>query len=288
VHARIFATLLLLAGPAAAAEPPPPGGIPDLVGPRALGMSAALGAVAGNEGLYLNPGAIAARKRYSVETGVFVDRRGSETVDRFLGGSVVDSMTSPIAAGFSWQRASEGAHTGNVIHLALAGAIADGFFLGVGGKWLGVDAEVEGLRSSSAATVDAGILWQVSDLVSVGGAGYNLVPISNEAVAPMGVGAGIAIGNDRSFQITGDWRADFDRGEDTTNRYAAGVEVLLGRLVPVRAGWMRDETLDTSWWSVGAGLVSRGGIAIDVGYRQSLDDSSARTIAATVKLFLFQ
>jgi hypothetical protein len=286
VQARSFAALLLLAGAVAAtaAEPPPPGGIPDLVGPRTLGLSAALGAVVGNEALYLNPGAIAARKRYSVEAGGLVDRRGSETVDRFLGGSVVDSMTSALAAGFSYQRAAEGAYTGNVFHLALAGPIADGFFLGVGGKWLSVD----GPTSSSAGTADAGIFWQVSSLVAVGAAGYNLVPISNDAVAPMGVGAGIAIGSDQRFQVTGDWRADFDRGQETTNRYAAGVEVLLARLVPVRAGWTRDETLDTSWWSVGAGLVSQGGIALDVGYRQSLDSTSARTIAASLKVFLFQ
>jgi hypothetical protein len=64
--------------------------------------------------------------------------------------------------------------------------------------------------------------------------------------------------------------------------------VLLGRLVPLRAGWMKDETLDTRWWSIGAGLVTRNGVALDVGYRQSLDDPSARTIGASLKVFLLQ
>jgi hypothetical protein len=284
VHARIFVALLLLGGSAAAAELPQPGGIPDLVGPRTLGMSAAIGAAAGNDGLYLNPGAIAARKRYSVETGAIFDRRGGDTTDRFLGGSIVDSATSPVTAGFSFQRAERGIFTGNVFHAALAGPIQQGFFLGVAGKWLSVD----GPRSTSAGTVDAGILWQLSELFSIGGAGYNLVPVGNELVAPMGAGAGVALGSDRSFQVTGDWRTDFDRGEKSTNRYAAGVEVLLGHLVPIRAGWMKDETLDTQWWSIGAGIVTQGGVAIDVGYRQSFDAPTARTIAATVKLFLFQ
>jgi hypothetical protein len=283
VHARILAAALLLAGTALADELPPPGGIPDIVGPRTLGLSAAIGAAAGNDGMYVNPGAIAARKRYSVEAGLLVDRRGSVTADRFIGGSAVDSMSSPVTAGFSYLRAQEGLFTGNLFHLALAGPVASGFFLGVSGKWL----SVEGPRSTSAATADAGVLWQVADLVSVGGAGYNLVPIGNEAVAPMGAGAGVAVGSDRSFQVTGDWRTDFDRGEKTTNRYAVGAEVLLGGLVPLRAGWMKDETLDTSWWSLGAGLVTRG-VALDVGYRQSLDAPTARTIAATLKLFLFQ
>jgi hypothetical protein len=283
VHARILAAVLLLGGDALADELPPPGGIPDIVGARMLGLSAGIGAAAANDGIYVNPGAIAARKRYAIEAGVFVDRRGSETVDRFIGGSAVDSMSSPVTAGVSYLRAQEGIYTGNVFHGALAGPLARNFFLGVSGKWLSVD----GPRPSSAATVDAGVLWQVSELVSVGGAGYNLVPIANDAIAPMGAGAGIAVGSDRSFQVTGDWRADFDRTGETTNRYAAGAEVLLARLVPLRAGYMWDETLDTSWWSVGAGLVTSS-VGLDVGYRQSVDATSARTIAATLKLFLFQ
>jgi hypothetical protein len=286
VHARTpcAIALTLAAGVALAADPPPPGGIPDLVGPRTLGLSAAIGTAAGNDGIYVNPGAIAARRRYSVEAGVLVDRRGSRTMDRFLGGSVVDSMSAPVTAGVSFLRAQEGLYTGNIIHGVLAGPVREKFFLGVAGKWLSVD----GPRSSSAATADAGILWQVSDLLSVGAAGYNLVPIANDVIAPMGAGAGLALGNDRSLQVTGDWRADFDRAGKTTNRYSAGAEVLLGRLVPIRAGWTQDETLDTQWVSFGAGLVTQGGVALDVGYRQSIDDSSARTIAASLKLFLFQ
>ncbi len=286
MHPRtLVAVGALLAGSAVASDPIPAGGIPDIVGPRTLGLSAAIGTAAGNDGLYVNPGAIAARRRYSVETGLLVDRRGGATVDRFLGGSVVDSMTSPVTAGVSYLRAQEGTYTGNVVHGALAGPIAEGFFLGVGGKWLSVAGET---RSISAATVDAGVLWQVADLLSVGGAGYNLVPIGNDLVAPKGAGAGVAIGNDRSFQVTGDWRTDFDRAGKTTNRYAAGAEVLLAHLVPVRGGFMKDGTLDTRWWSVGAGLVTKSGVAIDFGYRQSVDAPSTRTIAATLKLFLFQ
>ncbi len=280
----LCAIALLTAGRAFAAETPPPGGIPDLVGPRTLGLSAAIGTAAGNDGLYVNPGAIAARRRYSVETGLLLDRRGADTVDRFLGGSIVDSQTSPVTAGVSFLRAQEGDFTGNIVHLALAGPVAEKFYLGVAGKYL----SVRGPQNTSAATVDAGVLWQVADLVSIGIAGYDLVPIGNDAVAPMGAGAGVALGNDRTVQVTGDWRTDFDRRGKTTNRWAAGAEVLLGRLVPLRAGWMKDETLDTRWWSIGAGLVTRNGVALDVGYRQSLDDPSARTIGATLKVFILQ
>jgi len=119
-------------------------------------------------------------------------------------------------------------------------------------------------------------------------AGYNLVPTGHDAVTPMGAGAGIAVGSDTSFKISADWRGDFDRTGTTTNRYAAGAEVLLGRLVPVRAGWMLDETLDTSWWSMGVGLIAPNGVAVDVGYRQSLDATDARMISVAVKLFFLE
>lgn len=276
--------VLLLAGSASAAEPPAPTGIPDLVGPRALALSSGIGIAASNEGIYLNPAAAGARKRYSVEGLLLVDRRGADTTAEFVGGSIVDSQSGPVTGGVSYVRAQRGDFTGDVWHAMLSGPIAQDFHLGVAGKYL----SVKGTKNLSAATVDAGIFWQVADLLSIGAAGYNLVPVANDLAAPRGAGAGVGIGNDRSFQVTADWRADFDRAGKTTNRYGAGVEVLLGQLVPLRAGWSKDDVLGARWWSIGAGLVTQSGIALDVGYRQSLDDASARTVAATLKVFLFQ
>ncbi len=302
-HVRTLTTsaalLLALSTSARAAEPVPAGGIPDVVGPRSLGLAASIGAASGNDGLYVNPGAIAARKRYAIEGGALVDRRGAETVDRFLGGSIVDSESSPVTAGASYLRAQQGSYTGNLVHFALAGPIAEGFYLGVSGKYLSLTGatvtattaagpvQVK-LKDVTAVTADAGVLWQVAELVSLGVTGYNLVPVGNEAVAPMGMGAGIAIGSDRSFQVTGDWRSDFDeRGKKgATNRWAAGAEALLFNAIPVRAGYTRDDILDTAWWSAGVGLINANGVALDVGYRQSVDDPKARTIAATLKVFV--
>ena len=292
VITRIFLGigLLAFAAPSAAVAP---AGYPDLVGPRALALSASLGVAASNEGMWVNPGAVAARKRYSLETDVFVDRRGADTTARFYGGSVVDSLSAPVAAGVAYMRSDEGPYTGNAWSAVLSGPVAQGFYLGVTGKYISFQGTAPA-SNVSAGTVDAGIFWQVADQLSLGVAGYNLVSIDDPVVAPMGYGAGIGIGSDRTVQITADWRVDLDRAPDpdrapkTTNRWAVGAEVLLGELVPLRAGWMRDETLGGSWWSVGAGLVTRAGVSLDVAWRQSLDDPSARTIAGALKLFFFQ
>lgn len=284
VHVRILGHLaaLLLAGAAAAAEPPPTG-IPDLAGPRSLALGASVGVAANNEGLLVNPAAIGTRRRYSVETLGILDRRGADTTGGWFGGSVIDSISAPMTAGFGYLRAHEGAFTGNMWTLALAGPLAERFHLGVSGKAF----SLRGQEDVTAVTVDAGIFWQVADLLSLGAVGYNLVPIATDPVAPRGVGGGIAVGSDRRAQVTADWRADLDRLGKTSNRYAAGGEVLLGRLFAVRAGYTKDEVLDTTWWSAGIGLAARSGVALDLGYRQSVDDASARTLAASLKVFLF-
>jgi hypothetical protein len=297
VHPRISLLLAAVissaASAASAADVPAPGGVPDVVGPRALALSAGIGLASGNDGLFLNPAALAARKRYSIETGAFIDRRGSRTVAELFGGSVVDSLTGPVTAGLSFQRAFDGDYDGNIVHLAFAGPILEGLYLGATGKWLSLH-EVQPLAGGvsrtnavGAATADVGLFWQVAEYVTVGAAGYNLISISNPRVAPRGYGAGLTIGSDRLAQVTADWRADLDRADRTTNRFGLGGELLLGGLVPLRAGWAHDETIGARWWSIGAGFISRSGVAIDVGYRQDLNAHSARTIAAALKLYMF-
>lgn len=288
VLALAFA-LALLAGaisPARAADPVAVGGVSDLAGPRTLALGAGVGILSGNEGIFVNPGAIGARKRYSADTYFTLDRRGGGTVGRYLGGTVVDAISSaPAAVSFGYLRALDDASagTGNLFLLGLAMPLASRVNLGAQARWLDSKGGVERVN---AVTADAGLSWEVSEAVTVGVAGYNLVPVGHEQVLPRGMGAGLALGSDTSFKVTADWRADFDRTGKTTNRYGAGAELLLGNMVPVRAGFVKDETLRTRWWSAGLGLVSRSGLALEAGYRQSLDDRSARTISVALKMFM--
>jgi hypothetical protein len=282
VLARTVALALALAATAAhAADPIPPAGLADLNGPRSLGLSASIGTAAANDGLFVNPAALAARKRYSVESLFLTERRGSGDALTLLGGSVVDSLSSPVTAGFSYQRALKGLNTGNVWHLAMAGPVLERFYAGVTGKWL----SVSGADAVSAGTADVGLFWEPVDLLSIGAAGYNLISIGRSGIAPRGVGAGLSVGSDTSLHATADWRADFDRVGKTTNRYAVGAEMLLGAMVPIRAGYIKDDILGTDWWSAGMGIIVKE-LALELGFRQSTQDSSAREIALSVKLNL--
>lgn len=293
--AAALAAALAPAPPAAAQVPvfdPPAGGLADVTGPRALALGGGTGVASGNDGIFVNPGATAARKRYSVEGLFAADRRGGADAGKYVGASVVDALSSPVAASFAWVHPLEGFQGGNLFVGGLSGAVADRAWLGVQGRYLSVREEdaAGAVTRVNAVTADAGLYWEVSDLLSVGVAGFNLVPTGHERSAPRTLAAGLAVGSDTSLKLTADWRADFDRVRDaadrarTTNRFGLGLEVFLGDMVPIRAGWLKDETLDTSWWSAGAGLVAPNGVAIDLGYRQSLTKPDAREVVVAFKL----
>lgn len=291
VYARILLTTLavLLVAPARAATPPP-GGVADLVGTRTLGLGAATGLMSGNDGIFVNPAATGARRRYSIETLFLVERRGATTTGQYLGASIVDSLSTPVAASFAWARSMEGAQDGNLFVGGLAGTLTERLYLGAQVRYydlsetIAVAGGVERREKVQAVTADVGLYWDVSEYVSLGGAGFNLIPTGHEQLAPKTVAAGMAIGSDTAFKLSIDWRADLERRGKTTNRYAAGLEVMLGDMVPLRAGYLIDETLDADWWCVGAGLVTPDGVGLDVGYRQALGDADARLLSVTLKI----
>jgi hypothetical protein len=264
----------------------------DLVGPRILALGGGTGLVSGNDGIFVNPGAIAARKRYAIDGIYSIDRRGAVNAGAYLGASVVDALSTPVAVSFSYVRPLEGAEAGNAFSLGLAGELMDRLHLGVQGRYQKLSvkaADGSVVERLDVVTADAGLLWEVSDYVTIGAAGSNVVPTGHEEVLPRSIGAGFSLGSDTSLKLVGDWRADLDRVKDaagkgkTTNRFSGGVEAFLGNLVTLRAGYLRDETASTSWWCAGAGLVTQGGVALDVGYRQSFDDQRARVIAIGLK-----
>jgi hypothetical protein len=257
----------------------------------------------GTEALYLNPAALAARKRYIIDGEYLWDQRpdypppGNHT--QYFGGAVADSVSTPVAAGLSYLRAFKGPQTGHIIQLGLAGPITNTFFLGVTGKYYSLSGAE---KATDLLNMDAGVFWQVTPLVSIGGAVHNLVGSDKDFTTPLEYGAGITVGSDSSVQLTADWRLDTEAcflggapapcdktvagiRKESAARYGGGVEYLVGHLVPVRAGFQEDEVAKTQWWSAGIGLVTPQA-AIDVGYRQSLDHTSARTLIIAVRGFL--
>ena len=301
-------------GLARAAETQLPLTVGGLTGPRSLSLAGGVGLVTGTEAVFVNPAGLAARKRYVVDGLYAWDTRpgpsSPESRAQLFGGAISDSVSTPLAAGLSVLRASKGVQTGYDVRLGLAGPITDSIFVGVAGRYdklKSSDGSVE--KADSVLNVDAGVFWQVTRHVSIGGAAYNLVANDKDITNPREFGAGIAIGSETSLQVTADWRMSSDACFDaaggaprlctrdpqgkldsglrkkSASRIGGGVEYLIDNLVPIRGGFQVDDVSKTKWWSAGIGLVGTQA-ALDIGYRQSLDKSSARTVIVAVRAFL--
>ncbi len=286
--------VLSLAGRAVAA-PAPPLTIPELAGPRTLALQSGIGLASGTEALFKNPAALAARKRYVADTFFLTDRRPDQPKPMrrqdYLGGSVLDSNTTAVAAGLAYVRAITGVETGTMLRLGLATAATDKLFLGVQGNYYDLRGPD---RIASALNVDAGGFYQVSKLVSIGATAYNVLSTKHRQVLPRGYGVGFAAGSDTSLQVIGDWRADQDQlvvdgsgnvRKKTLNRYSVGAEYFYGGAVPVRAGFELDDATKQNWWSAGAGYVTAK-LALDVSFRQSASHPSARTYGIALRIFV--
>ncbi len=287
----LWLAALCLAGRAVAADPPPPLMVPDLVGPRTLSLQAGVGLASGTESLFVNPAALAARTRYVADTFYLTDRRpglpGDAARQDYIGGTLADSSTTAVAAGLAYVRAWKGVETGTMLRLGVAGAVSEGFYVGLQGNYFDLHGAE---RVSSEFNLDAGIFYQVTRLVSVGGSAYNLLNSKHRELLPRGYGVGFAAGAETSVQLVGDWRYDLDRtqpgtGKKKTNRYSIGLEYLFSGAVPLRAGFEVDDTSKTKWWSAGVGFVSSK-LALDVGYRQSTTTASARTVGVALRVFV--
>jgi hypothetical protein len=278
-----LAIAFALAAGAARAEPPAPPVAADLLSARSLAMAAMRGLASGTDAIWQNPGAIAARRRYAAEIQYQADQNSAAGDGAFYGVSVVDSETSSLAGGFAFTRVDVPGSVGNRWNLAAAAPLAQGFYLGVCGEYL----TLGGVQRVQAGNVHVGILWEVSELIALGLAGTNLIPTGHDLVAPTGVAAGFSVGNDRLFHVAADWRGQWDPQGTMRNTWAAGAEVLLGDMVPLRVGWTRDEWRGGQWWSAGAGVVTSAGVALDLAYRQAIGGGDDRVLAAGLKIFLF-
>lgn len=276
-----LAIALALAAGAARADPPAPPSTTDVLSARSLGMAAMRGLAAGTDAIWLNPGAIAARRRYTAEIQYQTDQKSTAGDSAFYGASVVDSETGSLAGGFAWTRVDVPGSIGNRWNLALAAPLAKGFYLGASGEYLTLD----GAQNVRAGNVHAGLLWEVMEYFTLGVAGTNLLHTGHDLIAPTGVAGGFSVGTDRLLHVAGDWRAQWDPAGKVRNTWAAGAEVLAGDMFPLRAGWTRDEWRGGQWWSAGAGLVTSSGVALDLAWRQSIGGGNQRVLAVGLKLF---
>ena len=284
---RVLLALTLLAAslPAAAEEGPLPPTPTNYVYARSMGIGAWRGMAGGNDAIFYNPAALAAQKRFSIELAGLMYRVGADTDGTMFGGSVVDSVSSPVTAGFSYNYVStlgyktKGAF-GGMTNLALAFPVGESLFLGATGTYLNLYNDV---GTVSCVTMTAGAVLRLGKFFSGGFVGYNLINTYHPDLLPLGMGAGISVGPSDTFHVNADWSRDYGADGVHTDRWGAGLEVLIADMFAARGGWLYDSGAKLQWWQFGAGFGYMG-YGADLAYRQSFGGATFRTLTASLRI----
>ncbi|HUT76053.1 MAG TPA: hypothetical protein VM285_00090 [Polyangia bacterium] len=302
---RRFAALVALVAAlfaAGARAEEPLAGTMKVMDPRSLGLAGALRASAGScSGMYMNPATIAMLRGYHINL-----MYGYTSQDNLhnAGGAVVDSVTSQvIAAGLSlnYLRAEERRtdHESWDARLAVAGNIADTLYLGMTGRYIRVEHDLEsanrgpngvhalpssGGQQLDGLTFDAGAVLSLGGVVNIGVVGYNL---SNpgSAYAPLQLAPGVALTLLGMLIIEGDVVVDFTSHAEVNEEVNAGIELFLANMVPLRVGYRYDVFLDIHGIAAGVGYSDQS-FAVDVGFQHDIRENGRLILALGLRLFL--
>ncbi len=299
--ATLAALVASLAATGARAEEPLAGTM-KVMDPRALGLAGALRASPGScSGLYLNPATIAMIRGYHIN--LMYEYTSQDNLHN-AGGAVVDSVTSQtIAAGLSlnYLRTDERRtdHESWDARLAVAGNIADVFYLGATGRYIRVEHDLEagdrgpngvhalpssGGQQLDGLTFDAGAVVSLGGIVNLGVAGYNL---SNpgSVYAPLQLAPGAALTLFDILIIEADVVLDFTSHTEINQEIDTGLELFIANVVPLRVGYRYDVFLDIHGIAAGVGYSSQA-FAVDVGFQHDIRENGRMILALGLRFFL--
>ncbi len=256
-------------------------------GTRPAGMGDAVTATAeGANAIQHNPAGIARSVMYAIEGTFEYNPSGS-----VLNASVSDSKTNPaLGAGVSYSyfigRDDNENLTGHDIRVGIGvPVVPDRVALGVSGRYLKFnDGDVEVLNGF---TLDAGAIIKVTEGLHLGVAGQNLINPCDldrcQSVAPTTVTGGMGFTAD-IFTFSGDVGVDLTSQESASMLFGAGIEVLLDA-VPLRAGFERIDSSDTSNLTFGAGWRTSAA-GFDVGYKLNLQNTDDMVFLGSFSIYL--
>jgi hypothetical protein len=272
--------------------------------PRALALAGALRATpCSTSGMYLNPATLTMSPIYHLNL-MYQYAREQDANLHMAGAAIVDSITSSvIGAGLSlnYLRADEDTldHESWDARLALSGNIKDTFFIGVTGRYLRVESDLErgdrgpngrpafpssGSQQMDGLTFDAGAGLRLGDVVSIGVTGYNLSK-TNSAYAPLSLGTGVGVTLLDMLLIEADAAFDFTSHDEVGAEIDTGIELLLGNRVPLRVGYGYDVYYNINTIAAGLGYVDPS-FAIDLGFQKDVVDGGRLLIALGIRIFI--
>jgi len=270
--------------------------------PRGVGMAGTgVATSSSTSGLYLNPATIAMAHLYHLN--LMYQFTGEE--DLHMGGlAIVDSVTSStIAAGASlnYLRANQTRtdHESWDARLAIAGNFGEVFFLGMTGRYLRVEHDLQGgntgpngrpslpasgSKQMNGFTFDAGAAVRIARILSIGVTGYNLSD-TDSVHAPLRLGTGVGIGVLDMLLIEADLILDFSSHDKVNEEIRGGAELLIAGRVPVRLGYVYDVLLNMNSIAAGIGYMDSA-FAIDFGFQQELVERGRFQLAFGIRIFI--
>lgn len=276
--------------------------------PRSAAMGGALRAAgSGTTSIFVNPAALPEVRLYHFEALAQVT---PETDRQVYGGTVVDSITSRLAGGFSLVGGfmdRDGLDRSFLdARLALAFPITERFMIGLTGRyfkatqsglgpfgWSAVSGGLVDPGSTSTPrgrvamvntpSLDAGIVIAPTDNILIGVAGQNIT-YPNNGLLPTTIGGGLAY-KGGALTIEADGVADINSWLKPTARIGVGGEYIIVGRVPVRLGYRYDSGGKLSTLSLGTGFISTS-FSVEATVRRSLSNPGETGMVFSVAYFL--
>jgi hypothetical protein len=250
--------------------------------PRSTAMGGAHAAIAsGNDAMAVNPAGLPQVRRYHFEVdGVYDATFPAQAVL----GSLVDSVSSPVATGALWSRWASGQPSGRgegwSLGLGYAAGVAAGTFLGGETKYLYFHTP-DGLVKKFAQ--DIGVLSRRGNFSWA--AVLQNISLDKIPLFPLTATAAVAWGTDSDWHLAFDYRADLSDTSNVKNKLAAGAEVLVGDVLAMRGGATWDVTSHQWWISAGLGLLAEK-VGFQVAWRRRIEGPYDQFFEGGITIFL--
>jgi hypothetical protein len=262
----------------------------DTLHPREIAVGEAMrGGATGTSAIGLNPAGLPMNRELVFEGGY--GYRSSDEASLFSVAACDSTNAAPGCFYYNYAGADPNlggmsmhrrTHVGGA---TVAYPVSPRVFLGSGVKYFNFKDEAMPDESSSGFSWDVGITLRLTDLISVGGAGYNLWG-ADSIELPRAAGGGILIRPTPTFTASFDARWKLE-DNDKTMRYGGGAELMVragSAAIPVRVGGLRDNGLDATYVSAGLGYAALKG-GIDVTGRFAVSGPETTMIIASLRLY---
>lgn len=264
----------------------------DMLHPREIAVGEAMrGGATGSSAIGLNPAGLPMNRELVFEgTGGY---RPSDQAS-LIGVSACDS-TTPAPGCFYYNYAGADPdlggmtthHRTHVGGMLVAYPVSPRVYIGSNVKYFNFKDEAMPTNNKSGFNWDVGMTLRLSDMISVGGAGYNLWG-ADSVETPRAAGGGILARPSETFSVGLDARWKLE-DNDKTARYGAGAELILrtgnGRNgFPLRIGGLHDNGLDATYVSGGIGIAGLTW-GLDVAGRFAVSGPEATTVLASLRFY---